>query len=79
MKSLIEYLEKANHYLYELSEEQLCKERQKAIAYCEAKHLEEDFQKQVEEMLQTFTLKKEIMSLLTEIEVLKQEIANMED
>ena len=50
MKSLIEYLEKANHYLYELSEEQLCKERQKAIAYCEAKHLEEDFQKQVEEM-----------------------------
>jgi hypothetical protein len=36
-------------------------------------------QKQVEEMLQTFTLKKEIMALLTEIEVLKQEIANMED
>ncbi len=36
-------------------------------------------QKQVEEMLQTFTLKKEIMTLLTEIEVLKQEIANMED
>ena len=30
-------------------------------------------------MLQTFTLKKEIMNLLTEIEVLKQEIANMED
>lgn len=36
-------------------------------------------QKQVEEMLQTFTLKKEIMTLLTEIEMLKQEIANMED
>lgn len=36
-------------------------------------------QKQIEEMLQTFTLKKEIMTLLTEIEVLKQEIANMED
>ena len=50
MKSLTEYLENANHYLFELSGEQLDKERQKAIVFCEAKKLEENFQKQVEEM-----------------------------
>ena len=50
MKSLTEYLENANHYLFELSSDQLDKERRKAIVFCEAKHLEESFQKQVAEM-----------------------------
>ncbi len=50
MKSLIEYLETAKHYLGELSPEQLEKERQKAIAYCKARRLDGNFREQVEQM-----------------------------
>lgn len=48
MKTLIEYLENAKHYLYELSASELMTQRQLAIDYCKARRLEENFLKQVE-------------------------------
>lgn len=50
MKTLIEYLENAKHYLWTLSPEELEKERKKAISYCQSRRLEGNFQVQIEYM-----------------------------
>ncbi len=50
MKSLIDYLQNAEHYLHPNFRENTEKDRQEAIAYCISRNLEEDFQKAVKEL-----------------------------
>lgn len=48
MKTLEEYLEKAKHYLYDLTPAQLNQEKQRALDYYNSSNLKENFRKQVE-------------------------------